>query len=279
MTPLLTTEEAVRRLRSDSQYAALVRDTYLDVDVVGAAKRFADSGEWAAVLALLAGQVRGARVLDLGAGNGMASRAFVLGGAKEVVAVEPDASDDVGRGALARVCADLPVQTVSAFAESLPLPDAAFDLVYARQVLHHTADLPQALRECHRVLRPGGLFLACREHVADNPRELAEFLAAHPVHQLTGGENAYSLAQYEGAVTGAGLELVRTLGPWDSVLNAYPHVRTDAEIATLPERLAAARFGALGRIAARTPGLRALVRRRLFRPRPGRLYSFLARKP
>lgn len=44
-------------------------------------------------------------------------------------------------------------------AENLPFSDASFDIVYSYGVLHHTPDTPRALREVHRVLRPGGLAL------------------------------------------------------------------------------------------------------------------------
>jgi hypothetical protein len=37
------------------------------------------------------------------------------------------------------------------------------------------------------------VLLATREHVVDDPAQHAEFLARHPVHQLAGGENAFSL--------------------------------------------------------------------------------------
>ena len=42
---------------------------------------------------------------------------------------------------------------------------ALFDVVFARAVLHHTRDLELACREMFRVLRPGGIFVAAREHV------------------------------------------------------------------------------------------------------------------
>jgi SAM-dependent methyltransferase len=41
--------------------------------------------------------------------------------------------------------------------ESLPFDDATFDLVTCQTVLMHVADVPAALREMMRVLRPGGL--------------------------------------------------------------------------------------------------------------------------
>jgi ubiquinone/menaquinone biosynthesis C-methylase UbiE len=41
-------------------------------------------------------------------------------------------------------------------AEALPFADDAFDVVYGHGVIQYTADPAALLRECHRVLRPGG---------------------------------------------------------------------------------------------------------------------------
>lgn len=56
------------------------------------------------------------------------------------------------RLALAGLESDLTI----ADAESLPFPDASFDIVYSWGVLHHTPDVEAAFRQVHRVLRPGG---------------------------------------------------------------------------------------------------------------------------
>jgi len=39
----------------------------------------------------------------------------------------------------------------------LPFRDESFEVVYSNGVLHHTPDTEEAIREVHRVLRPGGV--------------------------------------------------------------------------------------------------------------------------
>jgi SAM-dependent methyltransferase len=39
----------------------------------------------------------------------------------------------------------------------LPYADAAFDVVYGHGVIQYTSNAPQLIRECHRVLKPGGV--------------------------------------------------------------------------------------------------------------------------
>ncbi len=276
----MTLDEAVQYLRSRTEFATVVRDSHLGPDVEDSARRFGESGEFASLCALLGDRLKGARVLDLGAGTGIASRAFVKAGAGSVIAIEPDPSALVGRGALNRLRAAWPMIEVRGdFAEHLTIPDASVDIVYARQVLHHMRDLDGALRECARVLMPSGVFIACREHVVDNESQLKKFLAAHPVHQLAGGENAFSGAAYRHAIEQAGLELQREFGPWDSVINAFPVVTNDIELATYPRLALERRMGAIGALFAQFPGVTKLVWCWLRRRRPGRMHSYLAVKP
>ena len=276
---LLTIDEAIRILRTDPNFSDTVRDSYFDRDIHLAAERFLHSAEFSTALALVKGYGSIATVLDLGAGSGIASYAFVQSSTQCAYALEPDPSDEVGCGALARLAAGLPIQIIRAVGEAIPLDTATVDVVYARQVLHHTRDLPRVLRECARVLKPGGVFLACREHVVDDERQLALFLQRHPIHQLAGGENAYHLDQYMGAVHGAGLDLHPPIGPWDSVINAFPAVRSQTELDQFAATLLCQKLGMVGRLASHVPGVQMFVWRRVKRRVPGRLYSFLAVKP
>lgn len=274
----ITMDDAVLQTLNDPRYRDRLADTFLGVDLPACGERYRTSGEFAEIQRILGAHSRGA-ILDLGAGNGIASYAFARHGAHHVVALEPSPSGLVGRSAIHTMTEGRPVSIVGAYGEEIPLPAASVDVVFARQVLHHTRSLSQVLRECHRVLKSGGLFLACREHVADNEAQLRSFLADHPLHRLVGGEHAYPLEMYCRAIQQSQLVTERMWGPWDSVINAFPGVHSQADLPLYAAQLLASRLGRLGRELARVPGAQWLTWRYLNRPVPGRLYSFLARKP
>lgn len=98
----------------------------------------------------------GARVLDVGSGPGLFAdeMAQVVGPAGCVRGV--DISESMIGIARAR-CADTPwVDFQIADAVSLPFGDESFDACVSVQVLEFVADVDAALREFHRVLKPGG---------------------------------------------------------------------------------------------------------------------------
>ncbi len=59
---------------------------------------------------------------------------------------------------------------VGTAAEELPFPDATFDIAVSTLVLCTVTDQPQALRELHRVLKPGGRLLFIEHVRSDDPR-------------------------------------------------------------------------------------------------------------
>jgi SAM-dependent methyltransferase len=87
--------------------------------------------------------------VDLAAGTGLFTRAL-LGRAARVVAVEPDARM---REVLAKRSPEVDVR--AGWGEALPLPDASADAVFV-STAWHWLDLPRAVPEIARVLRPGG---------------------------------------------------------------------------------------------------------------------------
>jgi SAM-dependent methyltransferase len=223
---MMTWEQAVQYLRTLPEHKDLVRDAYLDEDIMGAAKRFHASEEYREVLTLIGKYVKKDApwdVLDVGAGNGIASYAFASEGHR-VFALEPDESDDVGAGAIEKLCkkGDMKIEILRSQAEKISLADGSIDVAYVRQALHHAGDLPKMIGEVARVLREDGCLIACREHVVDNDDQLKVFLETHPLHKFYGGEHAYPLDTYTEALTGAGLQIKEVLGPYDSVINYAP---------------------------------------------------------
>ena len=274
----MTVEEAVESLRADPAQQELVRDAYLGPDTAEAASRFRASGEFEEVEATLAGAIDGSEVLDLGAGTGIASYAFADAGAARVHALDPDTSDVTGLGAIERL-GTAAIEPLEGVGEDIPLPECSVDIVYGRQVLHHTRDLFAVSREVERVLRPGGTFLVCREHVVENDEGLAIFLGAHPIHQMAGGEAAYPVASYVEPMKAAGLTVADVLGPMDSVINAFPLVRTQDEMLELRRSVLGRTLSRLDEPFGKLPGLRSLIGRRLS-PYivPGSMWSFRSLK-
>lgn len=121
------------------------------------------------------------RVLDLGCGAGHASFAMARGGAGRVTAFDPSAPmlSVVAREAALRGHQTLDTEAGSA--ESLPFADATFGIVATRYSAHHWAQVPRAMTECARVLKPGGRMVvidvvAPEEQVLDTALQVIEFL-------------------------------------------------------------------------------------------------------
>lgn len=96
----------------------------------------------------------GQRLLEVGCGMGTDLLQFARGGAKVTGVDLTPRSIELSRRHLS-----LYGQTgdfALADCESLPFADESFDVAYSNGVLHHTPDTAGAVREVHRVLRPGG---------------------------------------------------------------------------------------------------------------------------
>ncbi len=100
----------------------------------------------------------GARVLDMGCGAGHASFA-IAPYVREVVAydIAPQMLATVEAAAKERGLTT--IRTEQGAAESLPFADVSFDWAVSRMSAHHWRDVPKALAEVRRVLKPGGRVL------------------------------------------------------------------------------------------------------------------------
>jgi ubiquinone/menaquinone biosynthesis C-methylase UbiE len=120
------------------------------------------------------GALRGAFVLDVGAGTGVVTAAALAAGASAVVgtdlALEMLQHDAAARGA--GVVADV---------LALPFAVGAFDAVVAGCVLNHLATPTAAVREMLRVTRPGGVVLASTFLDGPSPvfKEVIDDVLAH----------------------------------------------------------------------------------------------------
>jgi 2-polyprenyl-3-methyl-5-hydroxy-6-metoxy-1,4-benzoquinol methylase len=100
-------------------------------------------------------QFAGKRLLEVGCGMGTDLLQFARGGAR-ITGVDLTArSVETSRHHLKLYGQN--GDFALSDAENLPFAGESFDVVYSNGVLHHTPDTAAAVREIHRVLRPGGL--------------------------------------------------------------------------------------------------------------------------
>lgn len=191
---------------------------------------------------------RGARVLEAGAGEGYGA-AMIADLARSVVALDYD------RSAIGHIRDVYPqVQPVRGNLAGLPLPDEAIDVVVNLQVIEHLWDQVGFLRECLRVLRPGGVLIISTPnrltfspgrdtplnpfHTRElAPGELAELLreAGFTVSRSLGVRHAASLARLDarhgGSIIDAQLERALAGQPWPDDLVADVAAVTTADFA------------------------------------------------
>jgi len=135
-----------RGIAFDTAASRSVEAAYLTTDVV------AQRVEVQAALDVRPGE----RVLDIGSGPGLLAEALAstVGPAGRVCGI--DTSEPMLEMARRRCAAHLHAEFEHADAGKLPFEDSSFDAAVSTQVYEYVADMPSALAELFRVLRPGG---------------------------------------------------------------------------------------------------------------------------
>lgn len=130
----------------------------------------------------------GERVLDLGCGSGFltAEIARAVGDAGHVLGVDP--SPDMRAGAEENCAGFGKVQIAAGDAGAIPAEDGAFDKIVSLQVFEYLDDVPTALAEVSRVLRPGGRLVVgdwhwdCFAWHSADPSRMARMMASWDEH-------------------------------------------------------------------------------------------------
>ncbi|HJR58834.1 MAG TPA: class I SAM-dependent methyltransferase [Vicinamibacterales bacterium] len=79
----------------------------------------------------------------------------------------------------------------------LPFPDGSFDLVLSHAVIEHVADAPLYLRECARVLAPGGrMYLSTAPYLSFAGAHLPRLKVPIPLHLIAGRPIAFATFQF-----------------------------------------------------------------------------------
>ena len=156
---------------------------------------------------------RGLKVLEIGCGLGTDGAQFAKAGADYTGIDLTEAAIELARSRFE--ISGLSGEFRVADAENLDFADDSFDRVYSHGVLHHTPDTARAIREIHRVLKPGGRAIVMLYHRGSynyrigirvlrraGARLLKSEGGIRIVHSLT-GEPVESLREHAGLLNGA----------------------------------------------------------------------------
>jgi ubiquinone/menaquinone biosynthesis C-methylase UbiE len=118
------------------------------------------SSPWYQLVREKIGSVAGLRVLEVACGRGGFVRELARNGARVTGCDFSFSALRVARAKLDDVRGGVAATLVHGDAQCLPFADASFDLIVSCETIEHLPDVQAAIREMHRVARPGGkLFL------------------------------------------------------------------------------------------------------------------------
>jgi SAM-dependent methyltransferase len=148
----------------------------------------------------------GQRALDLATGGGHTALALARAGTWTVAG---DLTQPMLHAARAHLreqgAGDVPLVRLDA--EQLPFASASFDVITCRIAPHHFPDVAQFVRECARVVRPGGVVGIVDQLSPADPRA-AQYINAFERLRDPSHLWAYNRAEWEGFFVGAGLTIL-----------------------------------------------------------------------
>ena len=201
-------------LEFDTETARILENSYLGADITGRRRVSFD----------ILDPRPGEKLLDIGCGNGLltAELARAVGLAGQVTGVDP--SKDM-RGPAIERCQEYEwVRIANGDAETLPVGDESIDKAVSIQVFEYLNDIPAALVEVYRVLKPGGRLVIADMHFdtliwfSENPDRMEKMKASWNEHCVETGlpEVLHSLMQRAGFT----IETIRPVVFCDHVLKS-----------------------------------------------------------
>jgi demethylmenaquinone methyltransferase/2-methoxy-6-polyprenyl-1,4-benzoquinol methylase len=141
--------------KKPAEVAAMFDEVAPTYDLTNALLSFGQDRRWRKIVRAAVNPVAGQKILDLAAGTGASSVAFLKPGVKVV-------AGDFSEGMLAVGRQRHPeIEFVFADATALPFKDAEFDACTISFGLRNVVDVPKALAEMYRVTKPGGCIVIC----------------------------------------------------------------------------------------------------------------------
>jgi ubiquinone/menaquinone biosynthesis C-methylase UbiE len=191
---------------------------------------------------------RADRVLDVATGGGHTALAFA-GIARRVVAYDLTEPMLAAARAHVRGRGAATVEFVAGDAGGLPFRDESFDVVTCRTAAHHFADVAAAVRQIHRVLRPGGSLLL-QDILGHDDAASAAFILEVEKRRDPSHVRSYRAAEWKAFLRAVGLTVMedaviwklREWNEWTGRMRMTTEARRELEafVRQAPERCRAA---------------------------------------
>jgi len=129
------------------------------------------------------------------------------------------------------------IRFIQADAEHLPVPNNTFDLITCRIAPHHFPDVFRFVRECTRVLKPGGILLV-QDHLLPDDEAAARYVDSFERLRDPSHVRAYAEYEWQGLYLDAGLTILHSESltkshvfiPWAERQGCTPETITRLEV-------------------------------------------------